>query len=266
MEPTEVNNFDADYALSTLRRCLTQSLTHTPEVREFVTQYLEQSGRVVEHLPGGCLFSPGSRTDAIVMVAHMDTVWAERSRDSVVAEITEQEGVWCSARPGIGIGADDRAGIGAIFSMLDLGHAVLLTDHEEVGMLGSRALRLSQHPTFERLQQHSFMLQLDRMGVADFKCYNVGTDEFRDYVHASTGLTEPNRFSFTDICTLCRDIPGANVSIGYYNEHTPRELLVIDEWLSQVRKMRAWLAGPTPRFQLQPTASAESSLTAELGL
>ena len=261
MEHQDSNqDFDTG-ALSVLRLCLTQSLTHTQEVREFVTKYLVQAGRGVEQLPGGCLFSPGTREDAIVMVAHMDTVWSGRSRESVVADVAEQAGILYSARPGIGIGADDRAGIGAIFNMLDLGHSVLLTDDEEIGMLGSRALRISQHPVFERLQQHQFMLQLDRMGMNDFKCYNVGTDEFRAYVQTRTGLTEPNRHSFTDICSLCRDIPGANVSIGYYNEHSSREILVIDEWLTQVRRLRKWLADPLPRFLLPVQEHPAESIT-----
>jgi hypothetical protein len=260
MQPANVaQDLVASDAIEILRTCMTQSLTHTQEMREFVTNYLERAGRVVEHLPGGCVFSPGTREDAIVVVAHMDTVWANRSRTSVIADIDEHEGVWHSRNRAVGIGADDRSGIGAIFNLLDLGHSVLFTDGEERGMVGSITLRRSEHQTFELLQQHSFMLQIDRMGVNDFKCYDVGTDDFRDYVQENTGMLEPNRSSFTDICTLCRDIPGVNVSIGYYNEHSPHEVLVLDEWLHQVQRIRTWLSRPTPRFLLpqQVTSRAE---------
>jgi len=247
-------------AVEVLRTCMTQSLTHTEHVRDFAVGYLEAAGRTVEHLPGGCLFSPGAREDAAVLVAHMDTVWSGRGRESVVADIEDHEGVWHSRSRAVGIGADDRAGMGAIFNMLDLGHSVLLTDNEERGMVGSIALRRSKHTAFDLLQQHSFMLQIDRMGVNDFKCYDVGTDDFRDYVQENTGMKEPNRSSFTDICTLCRDIPGVNVSIGYYNEHSPHEVLVLDEWLHQVRRLRTWLTRPLPRFLLpaQRTSAAEA--------
>ena len=34
------------------------------------------------------------------------------------------------------------------------------------------------------------MIQLDRRGDNDFKCYNVGTDEFRKFIETSTGYKE----------------------------------------------------------------------------
>ncbi|OQY09386.1 MAG: hypothetical protein B6I30_09910 [Desulfobacteraceae bacterium 4572_187] len=78
--------------------------------------------------------------------------------------------------------------------------------------------------------EHQFVVQLDRRNGRDFKCYSVGTDEFRNYVGQTTGYIEPDRSAYTDIVTICRDICGVNLSIGYHSEHCENEHLVISEW------------------------------------
>jgi hypothetical protein len=66
-----------------------------------------------------------------------------------------------------------------------------------------------------------------------------------------TGYIEPDRYSYTDIVTLCREITGVNLSVGYRNEHSYKESLVLDEWLNTLNLCRRWLSEESlPRFPL----------------
>ena len=66
-----------------------------------------------------------------------------------------------------------------------------------------------------------------------------------------TGYTEPNYSSFTDIVTLCRDVCGVNLSIGYQNEHTENESLDVSAWKNTLSICRKWLSkDDLPRFFL----------------
>lgn len=229
---------------------LSCSVYETTQILRLAAGRLEAAGRSWEMLPGNCMYSKGTREDAVVMVAHVDTVWKSRYNGSDRTPLHVADGRVSSARPITGIGADDRAGVALILELLDLGHSILLTDDEEIGMVGSRHLRRFAPEAFEEMQKHSFFVQFDRMGRVDFKCYSVGTDEFRNYVRVTTGLTEPNRSSFTDIVTLCRDVAGVNISVGYQHEHTPEEYLGLADWDFALHTARAWLSQPTPRFEL----------------
>lgn len=244
----------------TLHACLSCSVYRTQPIFDLINQKLAAAGRTSEMTIGGNLVSWGTRPDAAVLVAHADTVWniGDRpTRFSVDVDVDAPTALSVSdgivtRGPGsvTGIGADDRAGIAIMLETLDLGHTILVTNDEEIGMIGARKLRGLDSAVFDRLQQHRFFLQLDRKGTRDFKCYDVGTDEFRDYVHKETGLTEPDRSSFTDIVTLCRDVPGVNISVGYEMEHSRNELLDLAAWEQALATVRSWLARPIPEFKL----------------
>jgi hypothetical protein len=113
----------------------------------------------------------------------------------------------------------------------DLGHSRLVTNGEEKGQLGSAWLMSSNEDIANEVNyDHQFVIQLDRDNGWDFKCYDVGTDKFRAYVADKTGYTEPDRRSTTDIRTLCREIAGVNLCIGYHHEHGNQEYSNVAEW------------------------------------
>ncbi len=95
------------------------------------------------------------------------------------------------------------------------------------------------------------MIQFDRMNSTDYKCYNVGTDEFRKYIEQNTNYIEPDRSSRTDICELCTDICGVNFSVGYYREHYKDEKISYSEWLNTLNMARKLLSQDLPRFKLK---------------
>ena len=78
-----------------------------------------------------------------------------------------------------------------------------------------------------------------------------GTDEFRSYVAEKTGYTEPDQLFSTDIVTLCHEIAGVNLSVGYHNEHHENEYLSIVEWEHTLEVVKQWLSEPNlDRFPL----------------
>jgi di/tripeptidase len=62
-------------------------------------------------------------------------------------------------------------------------------------------------------------------------------------------MAEP--LSFSDISFVCTRIPGANLGVGYYNEHTPAEYVDIAEWKSTLDVARKWLSEDLPSFRLK---------------
>jgi hypothetical protein len=194
-------------------------------------------------------FVPGERDVRLLLVAHADTVWA--GMDTPPHVILEN-GQVRSASHRYGIGADDRAGCAILWLLREMGHSLLVTDGEEQGRRGSRYL-MANHPRIAAAinDDHHFVVQFDRCNSHDFKCYDVGTERFRAYMAQQTGYTDAGRGSFTDICTLCRSVAGVNLSVGYREEHTPNEHLIVSDWLGTLNLCRTWLDQvDLPRFNL----------------
>ena len=208
--------------------------------------------------PERFLYIRGQRTNKVLLVAHADTFWDDPTGRSsnMKRELVLSNGVFKSSNVTYGIGADDRAGCAMLWLLKDFGHSLLITDGQEKGGRGSQWLMtdIENADIAEEINaEHQFMIQLDRRHGSDFKCYSVGTDEFRDYVQRMTNYTEPDRFSYTDIVTLCKKITGVNLSVGYYNEHSWRETLSIDEWQNTLNICRRWLSEKDlPQFSYHP--------------
>jgi len=241
-----------------LMEFLKMPLGGTDEVFEKFSQIsgAEEHGSGLEKF----LFIKGSRENRVVLVAHADTYWdkAYGGGNGMLGEIVEENGT-IRVKHG-GLGADDRAGCAIVWLLKDLGHSILITSGEEHGRRGSNYL-MREHPDIanEINDDHQFVVQFDRRNGRDFKCYSVGTDEFREYVEDKTGVydsenksfTEPDRTSATDIVTLCENVCGVNLSIGYQNEHRPEESLVLKEWENTLDLSRKWFKETDlPRFDL----------------
>ena len=173
---------------------------------------------------------PGSRKEKVLLVAHADTVWTD---DSIFWVVFKENG----------IGADDRAGCAILWLLKDTGHSLLLTDDEENYSLGAKLLK-NDAEYFDRInREHNFMIEFDHGKCREFKCYDIGRIEFREYIkEMMPGFTEPDKCNSTDIRLLCRDICGVNLSAGYYKEHTPLEYMDENAWKITLDLTRKWLS------------------------
>ena len=166
----------------------------------------------------------------IALVAHLDTVWEDAPPRFTFFDPFKNV-MWAPN----GLGADDRAGVIAIFEILRTGlrpHVIFTTD-EEIGALGAEALVHEDCP-FKDLR---YLIELDRRGKNDCVFYDCETEDFINYVE-SFGF-ETAMGSFSDISILCGawEVCGVNLSIGYYNEHTQREMLFLNSMYNTITRV-----------------------------
>jgi di/tripeptidase len=200
------------------------------------------------------IYIRGTKKDKVVLVAHADTFFDTRyDNEEINHFVVEENGFFIGVDNNddrCGLGADDRAGCAIIWLLKDLGHSILIVDGEEKGKLGSNWLMDNFKEIATELNNHQFMIQFDRRNSSDFKCYDVGTENFRTFISEKTGFSEPDRRASTDICALCTDICGVNLSVGYYNEHTTNESINIEEWKNTLEIARKLLSEELPKFHL----------------
>ncbi len=222
----------------------------------------------VVHFDGGkknFVYIPGTRSDRVLLVAHADTVWdayyqmRDNADSAPVRQFLKQK-----HRPKIhegiisqygwkkwGLGADDRAGCAMLWLLRNSGHSLLITDGEEHGQIGANHL-IEYYPDIAKeINEHAYMIQLDRRGKEDYKTYGIPvTDDFLRYIEEKTGFTDAGATSRTDIVALCRQICAVNLSIGYQDEHHPQETLVYRDWLNTYNIVNHMLQDEQPQFPL----------------
>ena len=214
-------------------------------------------GAVEKHAGGnqGYLYVPGQRADRCVLAAHADTYFDVNYMGAVLeSRVVFENGEYRNGGNdcGIGIGADDRAGCAMLWLLRNSGHSLLILDGEEHGQKGAHFLQESSPELFDEINDHSFIIQLDRRGSRDYKFYYLPvTGEFEKYVVESTGFECAGTTSRTDICVLCEKICGVNLSVGYYHEHSAKEILRYDEWLGTYQIVKRMVEKPLRQYLLQ---------------
>ncbi|MCU0327758.1 MAG: hypothetical protein MUE53_02100 [Chitinophagales bacterium] len=202
------------------------------------------------------LFIPGTREDKVVLVAHADTYFDQyNNKPFEKKHYLVEAGDFIQGidenKDNCPIGADDRAGCAILWLLQDIGHTLLITDGEEIGLKGSNWLVNHNLKIKDWLNSHQFFVQFDRRNARDFKTYTVGTPDFEAFISHHTNYTKPDNLARTDICALCTDLCGVNLSVGYYDEHTFNERINYKEWLHTLEVARRFLVKPLPRFSLK---------------
>lgn len=173
----------------------------------------------------------------ILLSAHMD-IYKELIPGS---KIIKENDRWYKDK-GI-LGADDRAGIAMILELLDGLRVnkfngalkVIITVEEEIGLHGARHIE----PSF--LWDIDYAIMLDRKNQGNLVTRSSTTIYASDlYGKYFEDIAE--RIGLGHVYKTCEggssdlkvwsahDIDSINISIGYYNEHTEDEYLVISEW------------------------------------
>ncbi|OEH86084.1 hypothetical protein BHU72_14240 [Desulfuribacillus stibiiarsenatis] len=169
----------------------------------------------------------------ILLSAHMDTAGTFSSNREIIREgdiLTSSEGI---------LGADDRAGIAVILDVLRRVEStrfngtikVSFTVQEEVGCIGSSMI----NPHW--LEGVNAAIVVDRRGSRDIVINNRSTTfchravgDFYEYVSTSIGMEDwkATTGGLSDTAVYARlGINSVNLSVGYQNEHTNREILNI---------------------------------------
>ena len=129
------------------------------------------------------------------------------------------------------IGGDDKCGIFIMLSLLAKYNGKLnfiFSVNEEHGMSGIREVIKTQD--FSKIL---YGIILDRRGSGDIICVdkNYGTKDFEEelkklgtaygYAHASGASSDANY--------ICEKISCANISVGYYNPHSRKEFVIVED-------------------------------------
>jgi len=171
----------------------------------------------------GWLFKEG--TFPVLLTAHMDTVHKEQCKEINYFK-TQDKTVINSP---VGIGGDDRCGIYMILRILEkVNCSVLFCEDEEIGSVGAK--KFVKTDLCESLKgKFKYIIELDRMNDKDAVFYEDANEDFHKFV--TEEFWKESWGSWSDICTLspALEISSVNLSCGYYNQHTTKEYVVLEE-------------------------------------
>jgi hypothetical protein len=207
-------------------RMIAQS-TQDDLLEYFGPKILEKYGKDNVDITKDYIFARGSLP--VMLVAHLDTVHKTKPTDLYY---DEKIGVMWSPQ---GIGGDDRCGIYGIVTLLNYLSknggklpSVLFTTFEETGCVGAgiASRKIADH----FISHLNYVIELDRRGRNDCVFYQCGNVEFKKMIETYGFVTAIG--SASDISKICPewDIAGVNLSIGYDNEHSDREVVYVN-WL-----------------------------------
>lgn len=169
----------------------------------------------------------------VLLTAHVDTVHHEQCS----VKNTTYNAKNNTLTSMVGIGGDDRCGIYIILKTIaKLSEdnsplpTIAICNYEETGADGSRALSKDDKAVEYIKNNCKYMIELDRAGTDESVYYDCGNEEFKEYIDSKTKRTE-HWGTFSDICELspATDVASVNLSCGYKDAHTKREVIVVDE-------------------------------------
>lgn len=227
-------------------------------VSEFVQEFLGRLGRpFTVDKAGNILSDPDPSVRKVWMVGHMDTVHRSHTDDSVLNLVESEDGWlmawWRGAKNDgeprqTGIGGDDKVGVWAALEACLREHhgagpkvAAFFPTDEEIGCVGTNAF-VKSGAGKEAMGSARCFLQLDRRGDGDAIEHTNGipvwTPMFRELVKEPMGKFgfKPCHGSLTDIGELARATgkPAMNISSGYHNAHSDREVVSIPQAMNSL--------------------------------
>ena len=224
-----------------------------PQLKRYLVEELREFG-YTPISADGFIYAEG-RTK-IGLVAHMDTVCVKPPK-----WVNIRDGVLSNADHRDCLGADDRAGIYAILHLIRSGlqPTIIITEDEEIGCIGAGK--------FAKVGIESdvkYLIELDRMNSNDCVFYDNDNEDFMDYIE-SFGYVTSNG-SFSDICEIAPQlgVSAVNLSVGYYHQHTSREILVLDELYGTIRRVfKMLLDAPDMPFVYESYYSSDRYLNSK---
>lgn len=171
------------------------------------------------------LYAKGSMP--VLLVAHLDTVHKDLCTNINYEFIKTKEGMVTSLSSPQGIGGDDRCGVILILSLLFRGGirpSVLFTCGEETGGHGAR-----QFTKDIKTLDVNCIVEFDRKGKTDVVCYQDDNKELTKTLEKYGFKSSYGSFSDISIIAPHYGISAVNLSSGYYNAHTIKEFVILEE-------------------------------------
>ena len=167
----------------------------------------------------------------ICLCAHYDTVF-DRPPQNIFYD--SQASVMWSPE---GLGADDRAGIFTILSLVEKGYKphIIFTNLEERGGIGANTL-VTKYPHCP-FKNCTAIIELDRQGVDEAVFYDCNNKKFTEKILSYDFKHEWGTFSDISIIAPKWGIAAVNLSIGYFNEHFRYEFLYVSGLYRTFRKV-----------------------------
>lgn len=174
----------------------------------------------------GFIYAEG--TIPVGLVAHMDTIFGAPTR------ITYDNNMMYATYVGQGLGADDRAGIYGILHLLELGlrPTVIFAEDEEIGCVGAKKFATCGIRT-----NINYLIELDRKGSNDSVFYDCDNKDFESYVNSFGFKSAWGSYSDISEIAPALGVSAVNLSVGYYDQHTSGEYLVISELANTLRRV-----------------------------
>lgn len=213
------------------------------ELIEWLPDVLIQCGYTDVVKSPGFIYAKG--TVPVLLTAHMDTVHKERMKTFYEQE---EDGNHILSSPQ-GIGGDDRCGIYMILEIIKTHKcSVLFCEDEESGGIGSKMFCNTEF--IYELSNLKYLIELDRMKSNDAVFYDCYNKDFTDFILNNTGYKE-SYGSFSDISYLAPacGVAAVNLSCGYYNAHTLKEEVVIEEMLNTIEVVKKLLDVECEQFK-----------------
>ncbi len=171
----------------------------------------------------------GTTKSNLFLVAHVDSVYEKRKKVLYDPEY----GLYIAI--GNPLGADDRAGVYALLSLMDTGASLLFLDGEESGGLGAYTF-CSWAKSTGMDKEVSAFIEMDRRGRNDVVFYHEEPKKFKKLFGAyreTTGI-------FSDVDVIGRElgISSANLSVGFQDNHLDHETLNHNHLMSSIKNVR----------------------------
>lgn len=166
-------------------------------------------------------------TMPVLLVAHLDTVHRDLCTNINYEFIKTKEGMVTSLSSPQGIGGDDRCGVILILSLLfrcNIRPSVLFTCGEETGGHGAR-----QFTKDIKTLDVNCIIEFDRKGKTDVVCYQDDNKELTKSLEKYGFKSSYGSFSDISIIAPHYGISAVNLSSGYYNAHTIKEFVILEE-------------------------------------
>jgi hypothetical protein len=156
----------------------------------------------------------------VIWACHLDTV-----HDMGGVQTLDHGDIWVRTTDSNCLGADCTSGIWLMREMIraNVPGLYVFHDNEEVGLIGARRRALNDPAQFHAV------ISLDRRGKNDVVTHQLSrrtcSDRFaRGVSHLLSPDHKPTRGVFTDSAAYIRRSSNCtNISVGYFNEHTPEE-------------------------------------------